>query len=186
MDLPNFRRGFELNSTELNKLSDAIRSASVNSVIGGTFSRTPGGTTITVTPQVRGGDTGGGAGIPCPFKCFDASDANDLKVQVTWGLIWQMLPTGMFPTNDPPLKMIVTETCFLYSKITFNTNTLLPTAVSFSVETEIKKNTSTIQYNLIAIVTVNENVDPKVISKIENICQQPFPSPCALAPEASE
>lgn len=181
MDIPNFRRGFELSSTELNKLSNAIRSAAVTSVIGGTFSRTPGGTTITVTPQVRGASTGGGSTVPCPFECTNVSDADGLKVQVAWGLIWQALPTGMFPTNDPPLTLTITGTSFIYSRITFNTNTLLPTSISFSVETEIQQNTSSTQYNLIAVVTVNTDVNPNVITKIDNVCQQPFPSPCALA-----
>ena len=179
MDIPNFRRGLELNSTELNKLSNAIRSAAVTSVIGGTFSRTPGGTTIIVDAQVRGG-SGGGATIPCPFQCSDASEGETLKVEVAWGLIWQMLPTGMFPANTPTFKLTVTESCFIYSKITFDTNTLLPTAVAFSAESELTMNTSTIQYNLIAVVLVSED-EPPVITKITNICQQPFPSPCALA-----
>lgn len=177
MDIPNFRRGLELNSTELNKLSNAIRSAAVTSVIGGTFSRTPGGTTIIIDAQVRGG---GGATIPCPFQCSDASVGETLKIKIQWGLIWQMLPTGMFPDNVPVLKLTVTQSCFIYSKITFDTNTLLPTAVAFSAEPELTMNTSAIQYNLIAVVLVSED-EPPVITKITNICQQPFPSPCALA-----
>jgi len=180
MDIPEFRRGLELTSRELNKLSDAVRSAAVTSVIGGTFTRTPGGTTIIVSDQVRGGGGGGGSAIYCPFQCSDASDSNGLKVQVGWGLIWQMLPTGMFPDNNPPLKLVVSESCFIYSKIVFNTDTLLPTEVLFSVENTIKTNTATTQYNLIAIVTVDTDAEPNVISKIQNMCQQPFPSPCAL------
>jgi hypothetical protein len=180
MDLPAFRRGLELVSADLNKLSNAVRAASVTSVIGGTFTRTPGGTTIVVNDQVRGGGSGGG-GIPCPFACFDASENTTLKVQVAWGLIWQRLPTGMFPDNDPPLKLTVTDTCFIYSKIVFDTDTLLPTEISFSVETDLKENTNTTQYNLIASVFVDTGADPAVISNIRNVCEQPFPSPCSLA-----
>jgi hypothetical protein len=180
MDIPEFRRGLELTSRELNRLSNAIRSASVTSVIGGTFTRTPGGTTIVVNDQVRGG-SGGGSVIPCPFQCTDASDETTLKVEVAWGLIYQQLPLGMMPDNKPPLRLTVTETCYIYSRIVFNTDTLLVTGVSFSVETTIQSNTATTQYNLIAVVTVSEGED-KVITGISNICQQPFPSPCSLAP----
>jgi hypothetical protein len=183
MDLPAFRRGLELVSADLNKLSNAVRAASVTSVIGGTFNRTPGGTTIIVNDQVRGGSAGGSASLPCPFKVFDASDSDGMKVQVTWGLIYQMLPTGMFPNNNPRLKLTVTETSYVYSKIVFNTNTLLPTEVLFSVETEIKENTSTTQYNLMAVVYVDSESDPAVISYVQNMCQQPYPNPCSLAPE---
>jgi hypothetical protein len=180
MDLPAFRRGLELVSADLNKLSNAVRAASVTSVIGGTFTRTPGGTTIVVNDQVRGGGSGGSA-IPCPFACFDASTPDEMLVQVTWGLIWQRLPTGMFPDNNPPLKLTVTETCFIYSKIVFDTDTLLPTEISFSVETQLKENTNDTQYNLIASVFVDEDANPVVISSIRNVCEQPFPSPCSLA-----
>lgn len=178
MDLPAFRRGLELVSSDLNKLSNAVRAASVTSVIGGTFSRTPGGTTIVVNDQVRGGGSGGS--IPCPFECTDASDTNKLKVQVAWGLIYQKLPVGMLPDNSVPLKLEVVQTCYIYSAITFDTNTLLVTEVSFSVETIIKSNTENTQYNLIAVVTVSEGQN-KVITGIFNICQQPYPSPCSLA-----
>ena len=91
-----------------------------------------------------------------------------------------MLPTGMFPDNTPTLKLTVSGDCFIYSRITFDTNTLLPTSVDFSVESELKMNTGTVQYNLIAVVLVTTE-EPVTIREIKNICQQPFPSPCALA-----
>jgi hypothetical protein len=91
-----------------------------------------------------------------------------------------MLPTGMYPNNDPPLRMEVTKTCYVYSKITFNPNTLVPSEISFSIEDSIMQNTDTVQYNLIARVFVDETADPKYISGISNVCQQPFPSPCSL------
>lgn len=180
MDIPEFRRGLELTSKELNRLSNAVRSASVTSVIGGTFSRTPGGTTIIVDQQVRGG-SGGGSSLPCPFECTDASQGTTLKVQIAWGLIYQMLPTGMMPDNDPPLKLTVTDSCYIYSKIIFNTNSLQVTGVEFSVETDIKSNTDSTQYNLVAVVLVDSTGTDPVISSINNICQQPYPNPCSLA-----
>lgn len=182
MNLPNFSRGTQLTSAELNKLSDAIRSAAVTSVLGGTFTRTPGGTTIIVADQPRLTGGTGGSTIPCPFEVTNASTADTMKVQIAWGLIWQQLPTGMYPDNDPPLKMTVTETCYVYSKIVFNTNTLIPTSVSFSIESDITENTSNTQYNLIARVFVDDQAEPPSIYEIKNVCQQPFPSPCSLAP----
>jgi hypothetical protein len=150
--------------------------------LGGTFTRTPGGTTIIVADQPRLSGGGGGSVIPCPFEVTDASEETTLKVQIAWGLIYQKLPTGMYPDNKPPLRMTVTENCYVYSKIVFNTNTLIPTSVSFSIESDIAENTSNTQYNLIARVFIDPDADPPVISQIKNVCQQPFPSPCALAP----
>lgn len=176
---PYQQRGQPISPTAFNQLVDLARSAQITGITGGTFQRSVGGTTININPQ-SALTAGGGSAIYCPFECSDASDSNGLKVQVAWGLIWQMLPTGMFPDNDPPLKLVVSESCFIYSKIVFNTDTLLPTEVLFSVENTIKTNTATTQYNLIAIVSVNTEADPNVIGSIQNMCQQPFPSPCAL------
>jgi hypothetical protein len=91
-----------------------------------------------------------------------------------------MLPTGMFPADDPQFKLDVTETCYIYVQIVFNTSTLIVNEVLITVETELKTNTSTTQYNLIAVVKIDPDADPKTITSIKNICVQPFPSPCSL------
>jgi hypothetical protein len=180
MNLPDVQRGMTIMAEHIQRLNAAIRQVRLRPGAGYMVKESNGGTSIAFGPQMLGG-TGGGATIPCPFQCSDASEGETLKVEIQWGLIWQMLPTGMFPTNDPVLKLTVTETCFIYSRITFNTNTLLPTEIDFSVETSLKENTSTVQHTLIAVVTVDSEADPKAISLITNICQQPFPSPCSLA-----
>lgn len=178
---PYQQRGQPVSPAAFNQLVDLARSAQITGITGGTFQRSIGGTNINIAPQSALTSTGGST-IPCPFEVSNASDEAGMKVQIQWGLIWQMLPTGMFPDNDPPLVMAVEGTSYVYSKITFNKDTLLPTAVAFSMETEIKTNTDTIQYNLIAVVTVTGEGDEQKISGIQNICQQPFPSPCSLAP----
>jgi len=181
MNLPDVQRGMAILADHIQRLNSAIRQIRVRPGVGYNVRETNGGTSLLIDRgPVRAGSSGGST-IPCPFECVEASEGTTLKVQVAWGLIWQMLPTGMYPTNDPVLKLTVTETCFIYSRITFDTNTLMPTAIDFSVETSLKENTSSIQYNLIAVVTVDSDADPKMISGISNICQQPFPSPCSLA-----
>lgn len=178
---PPQQRGQPISPSAFNALMDEVRSNQITSIRGGSFNRSIGGTSININSGTFGGGGGGSASfIPCPFQCSDVSKDDELKVQISWGLIYNMLPTGMAPNNDPPLQIIVTETCYIYSEIIFNTNTLMPTEVNFSAKTEITPNTSTTQYNLIAVVTLNEDVDPKVIKSIQNICQQPYPSPCSL------
>jgi len=123
-----------------------------------------------------------GASLPCPFKVLDVSDEDGLKIAVTWGLIWNMLPTGMYPDDDPQLVMDVTDTCFLYSKIVFDSS-LIVTEVAFSLETSLVTNTANTQYNIIAVIDVKESTGSgggKYIAKIRNSCMQPFPSPCSL------
>ena len=179
MNLPDVQRGMAIMAEHIQRLNAAIKQVRLRPGAGYLVKESNGGTSISFGPEMLGG-TGGGATIPCPFQCSDASEAETLKIEVQWGLIWQMLPTGMFPDNTPTLKLTVSTDCFIYSRITFNTNTLLPTSVDFSVESELKMNTGTVQYNLIAVVLVSTE-EPVTIREIKNICQQPFPSPCALA-----
>jgi hypothetical protein len=181
MDLPDVQKGMAILAQHIQRINSSIRQVRLRPGVGYNVRESNGGTSLLINPGFIGGGGGGVASIPCPFECTDASTPEQLKVEVAWGLIWQVLPTGMFPDNDPTLKLNVSETCYIYSRITFNTNTLLPTAIDFSVETDLKQNTSSIQYNLIAVVTIDSEADPIVITSIRNICQQPFPSPCALS-----
>jgi hypothetical protein len=178
MDLPDAQRRMPILAEHIQKLSNAIKQNRIRPGLGYYLKETNSGTSLVFPSSMIGGS--GGGGVACPFEVTDASEGNTLKVQIGWGLIWQMLPTGMFPDNDPPLRLTITETCYIYSNIVFNTNTLLPSEVKFTVESELKSNTATTQYNLVATVTVSES-EPKTITSIRNICQQPFPSPCSLS-----
>jgi len=178
--IPYQQRGQPISPSAFNQLVDMVKSAQITSVVGGTFQRSIGGTSITVLPGTAGASNESAESLPCPFKVSNASTKDEMKVQIMWGLIWQMLPTGMFPDNKPPLAMTITESCYVYSEIIFNTSTLIPTEVKFSVSSELQQNTNTTQYNLIARVEVDEDADPMVIKTITNVCQQPFPSPCSL------
>jgi hypothetical protein len=179
---PYQQRGKPISPADFNSLIDEVKSNKLTSLVGGNFNRSIGGTAITVFSTASGGGGGGASASNCPFQVQDVSKDDVLTVEIGWGLVWNMLPTGMFPDNKPPLRMDVTKNCYVYSKVVFNTTTLIPSAISFSIEEDLVPNTSSIQYTLIAVVTVDEDADPKVISSIRNICQQPFPSPCALAP----
>jgi len=179
---PPQQRGQPISPSAFNALMDEVRSNQITSIKGGSFNRSIGGTSININSGTFGGGGGtGGASVPCPFQCSDKSTEDELRVQISWGLIYNMLPTGMVPNNDPPFHLVVSETCFIYSEIVFNPNTLMPTEVNFSAKTEVTPNSSTTQYNLIAVVTIDEDVEPKVIKNINNICQQPYPNPCSLA-----
>jgi hypothetical protein len=171
MDLPDVKAGMAILAEHIQRLNAAIKQVRLRPGVGYLLKESSGGTSIVITPPQRA-STGGGGGstIPCPFEVTDASDEQGLKVQVAWGLIWQRLPTGMFPDNDPPLVMEVSANCFVYSKIIFDTETLLPTGISFSVESNLMENTDTTQYNLIATVIVD--TEAEAITEIRNVCQR--------------
>lgn len=132
MDLPVFRRGLELVSQQLNKLSEGIRAAQITSVIGGTFTRTPGGTTLTINPP----PSAGGAGAPakdCNFKVTDASIWNEAGNQVTTMqvLVANSQLAGVYPTGmdgstpyyivlDPQTDFSTAGICYLYLRSIVN------------------------------------------------------------------
>jgi hypothetical protein len=75
MDLPAFSRGQPLAAAELNRLAAQIRANAITSVVGGSFQRTNGGTSI-IIPSTEGGGGGGGAGTDeFPFQLFNAGDS---------------------------------------------------------------------------------------------------------------
>jgi len=80
MDLPVFRRGLELVSAQLNKLSNSIRSSTITSVIGGSLSCTPGGTTLVIDRQPGGSSS---AVTQCPFRVTDISEPGAEGGQMT-------------------------------------------------------------------------------------------------------
>ncbi len=176
-----FDRGKIPFADRLNALIDVVRQSIVQPGVGYTVSRSWNGTTLAIQQSGSSGGTGGTAeSLPCPFKVTDASADNTLKVRIDWGLIWQMLPAGMYPDNNPPLEIEVSDDCYVYSNLKFNKSSLILEEVSFVITTDFVQNTDVNQYNLIARVLVDTVSDPKSITSIKNLCVQPFPSPCSL------
>jgi len=178
MDLPDVKAGMDILAEHIQRINASIRQTRMRPGIGYSVKESSGGTSLVIDRGLLGGS--GGASLPCPFAVSDASEGTNLKVQVAWGLVWNMLPTGMFPTDNPQFKLDVTETCYIYVQIVFNTSTLIVNEVLITAETELKTNTATTQYNLIAVVKIDPDADPKTITSIKNICVQPFPSPSSL------
>jgi hypothetical protein len=179
MDLPDVKAGMAIMAEHIQRLNAAVRQVQLRPGLGYFLKQSSGGTSLVIPQGTTGG--GGGGGIPCPFECSDVSEGRDLKIEVAWGLVWNMLPSGMVPDNDPKLVIDVSSSCYIYIKIVFDTSTLLVTDVLVSAEQDLRTNTASTQFNLIAVVTVDESSNPKIISNIRNICQQPFPSPCSLS-----
>jgi hypothetical protein len=201
MDLPAFRRGLELVSADLNKLSNAVRSVSVTSVIGGTFNRTPGGTTIVVDQQVRGG---GSSAPPCPFTVTDVSEPKQpsgltLKIQVSQnpvlGTANDTYPKGRYPNgmsanpNSPPYKLEIQQTAgteYVYVNILVDqTGEILPasTAITISSEPDFSVGNSTYQKFLIAVIEKVLDDDQKpYISQITNTCPIVYAQPAPPCP----
>jgi len=185
MDLPVFRKGLELVSAQLNKLSQGIRSAQVTSVIGGTFTRTPGGTTIIIDRQPCGSGGGGTAGI-CWYQSSAASAETEMRVMISQAALPTNNPAAPYIWPDgmgigfPPYYLTVTGSGYVYLAVLFNTSTYFvstdPGAVSLEFSETIKPNTTEVQYILVGTVTVTDGA----ITSVENVCSQPDLNPCLL------
>lgn len=188
MDLPVFRKGLELVSAQLNKLSQGIRAAQVTSVIGGTFTRTPAGTTIIIDRQpITTGNSGGGT-LPCPFEATNASNETTQRVEIKQGTVetqnylnpyqW---PDGM-GIDFPPYYLEVTGEGYIYCKVVFTppgyTISTDPTSITFLFSETLQSNTTTDQYILTA--TIGWDTETAKITTITNVCAAPVVSPCGL------
>jgi hypothetical protein len=177
MNLPKFRSGQELNSTLLNQLSDGIRRAQVTSVIGGTFSSTPGGTAIIIDAQTRGGS---GSTAVCPFQVTTANvSPSEWKFKIQFGFIGGKIPTGMFPGDLPPLIMEWTDGWVL-AVVTFVTDKVDVDTVLFEVHPTIPANTETTAYYPIAYISTDTTDPENPAQLIQNLCATPVPSVCDL------
>ena len=78
----------------INGIVDAIREAQVSSVVGGTFKRSSGGTTISVATPQKG--VAGVAQTICPFDPTATAVTSGYEVSFSAGTINGILPTNMF------------------------------------------------------------------------------------------
>lgn len=180
--IPYQQRGVPISPSAFNQLVDLVRSSLLTAVTGGTFIRTPSGTSINIA-QATGGASSDGQKTPCAyFEVTDASDESGLKVEVAQNLIAGRWPDGM-GLGFPPFKLDISGNAYIYAKITYNTTTLqiLPDsdAITILQAADLQPNTEDSVYILLA--TAVTGGDPLAITQITNVCTQPVPNPCLLA-----
>jgi hypothetical protein len=123
-----------------------------------------------------------GGGSACAyFAVTDASQGTDLKVQVAQNLIAGRYPDGM-GNGFPPFILDISQNCYIYAAIYWDIATLTigsdSTAITILQSNDLLPNTATMQYILVATVTVGGS--PETITSIVNVCSQPQPNPCLL------
>jgi hypothetical protein len=83
----------------------------------------------------------------------------------------------------PDFILEISQSCYIYAKILFNTTTLEIETGSDSItilqSNDLQQNTASEQYILLA--TIITGTAPVRITEINNICSQPVPNPCTLA-----
>lgn len=124
----------------------------------------------------------GGGSTKCWFQCVDASVGTDLKVKVAQDQIAGRYPDGM-GLNFPDYILEISQSCYIYAKILFNTTTLEiesgSTSITLLQSSTLQENTASEQYILISAISVGG--DPNAITQINNVCERPIPNPCSLA-----
>ena len=178
MNLPDVQRGMAILAEHVQRLNAAIRQTRLLPGLGYFVKETNGGTSLVIQPGLLGG---GGGAICQFFKVTDASELGALKVQVAQNQIAGRWPDGM-GIGFPPFKLDISESCYIYAAIYWDTTNLVigpdADAITILQSADLLENTTTMQYILLATVTVEGT--PPAITQIDNVCTQPVPNPCLL------
>lgn len=185
MDIPFFKRGMELLASQLNRLSDNVRASTITSVIGGSFSRTPGGTTLILNGG--GAKTASGGGTS---KCYYAvSDATIVVGTPRIEIARDLLPIQAGESGNPyryPYGMNGEDPCIftldstfgdwvaVYLKLEFNEDGNFrdyPKAAQFRLSDRPIVSGEQNQFILISEISLSRNQQGKrYISNINNLC----------------
>jgi hypothetical protein len=199
---PYQQRGQPISPSAFNALIDMVRSAQITGIVGGTFQRSIGGTTINVAPQ-SSGSSATSADAPCPFSVADASEMDGetlvLKVVIgqdpILGTISEDFPEGRYPDgmsgapDAPPYVVTIAqeegvEYVYVNVQVDQRNAILTPsTAITVSVESTFTQGSSTYQKFLVAIIekVLDEESNP-YISQITNVCPIVYQRPAPTCP----
>jgi hypothetical protein len=133
--------GEKITADMINGIVDSIRESQVNSVVGGTFKRSAGGTTISISAPPKSASVVAPPTI-CPFDPQVTSTTSGYEVSFSAGTINGILPTNMF---SPLTGVSTSGITYFYIKCTTD-GKLLTTAViekSTSVRTPQASNADT-------------------------------------------
>jgi hypothetical protein len=111
--LRKYQVGEPITAEMINGIVDAIREAQVSSVVGGTFKRSSGGTTISISTPQKG--VSSVAPTICPFDPTVTATTSGYQVSFSAGTINGILPTNIFS----PLTGVTTASVnYFYIKCT--------------------------------------------------------------------
>lgn len=180
MNLPDIQRGMTIMAEQIQRINAVIRQSRLQPGVGYLLKESSGGTSLVIQAGPNSG--GGGASVKCWFEVTDASVGTTLKVKVAQDQIAGRYPYGM-GLGFPGFILELSQNCYIYAKILFNTTTLEiasdSTAITVLQSNDLQPNTASEQYILLA--TVETETGPARIVAINNVCLQPQPNPCALA-----
>jgi hypothetical protein len=179
MDLPNIEKGMRILAEDINRISREVRASAVTSFVGGRFTRSQAGTSLSLDPQYvwEGGET-----VNCPFKVTNESTTDTVRVKVQQNTVntpsarW---PQGMGP-GTPDYYIPINETTYIYVKIIYVANEVIvgpeESDILIVVFPDIVENLVDWEFVLLAVV----EYDGSKITKITNSCQNVTANPCNL------
>ena len=180
MDLPNIEKGMRILAEDINRISREVRASAVTSFVGGRFTRSQAGTSLSLDPQYVW--DGGGTSAPCPFGAtkevvggYDFVRINQNTV-ATPNARW---PVGMGPGYSP-YYIRITETTYIYVLIEYVENDVIvdpnSTAISIFPSPNLMENTTNTEYVLVSVVAFAAGA----ITDITNTCANVTANPCNL------
>lgn len=176
MDLPQIEKGMTVLADHINRITREVRANQIVGVVGGSFMRAPGGTSLTVSGQGAVGSTASTS--VCAFQLTDASVNSTLKVNIQYGQVAGRNPDGMTP--ETPYNLTISATSYIYCVVLWNTNTMTiatgSTSITFEASTSPMENTMDTQYILVGTAVVED----AAITQILSVCLPIVPNPCLL------
>ena len=130
--LRKYQAGEPITAEMINGIVDAIREGQVSSVVGGTFRRTSGGTTISINTPPRSTSAVAPATL-CPFTPTAVAVTSGFNVSFSVGTINGMLPTNMF---SPITGVTTSGRSYFYLKC--DTNGKLITSAVIEQDTSVR------------------------------------------------
>jgi hypothetical protein len=178
MDLPNIERGMRILADDINRISREVRASALTSVIGGQFTRSASGTSISIDGKFFGG---GSTGV-CPFEITVKNQAGDgipARIIIAQGQIDNRWPEGM-GLGFPEYLLPIEETCYIYCKMVFQNGDVIlepaANAITFMVSADLQPSTENDQFVLVGTVIVEDGK----ITQIYNVCSSITPNACLL------
>lgn len=180
MDLPNIEKGMRILAEDINRISREVRASAITSFVGGRFTRSQAGTSISVDPGYIWDSNG--SSEHCPFKVTNATQGTTRQILIQQSTV--NTPNARWPlgmgVGYPDFKLLITESSYIYVKLTYVENDVIVVPEDYGVmiakETTLKQNTVNEEYILLAVVAFNGGQ----ITTITNSCMNVTANPCNL------
>ena len=155
--------GEKITADMINGIVDSIRESQVNSVVGGAFKRSAGGTTISINAPPK--TTGAVAQTICPFTPITTAVTSGYEVTFQAGTINGVLPTNML---DKLTGVTTANNTYYYLKCMTDgkviTSSVLEKDISLRTPVQPTADTAPTEFNIMIGYTTTAGITERTIA----------------------